>query len=86
MIVVIRPELAPLLVELLDVHLESGQRERVKAAALRAAAGALAAGLCLGRPARPGCASWRWHAAVNLARSSARPSVWGSVFLAFELS
>ncbi len=35
MIVVIRPELAPLLVELLDVHLESGQRERVKAAALR---------------------------------------------------
>jgi hypothetical protein len=36
---VVGPEVAPLLVELLDVRLQDGQRERVKAPPLRGAAG-----------------------------------------------
>ena len=61
-IVIVRPEVPPLLVELLDVCLEGGQGERVKAAPPRGAAGpASAPGSAVERPAwrTPGHTAWR---------------------------
>jgi len=52
MILVVRAELAPLLVELLNMRLQRGQREWVKAARCARRGSAPALGLCLGRPGR----------------------------------